>query len=78
MPKQISEHTLKVLEADQFGNIIEIEKHISEIDLYIGNPKIGFIMCENLIDNYFVSLNEKKINNLTNFTSKTVDSYERN
>lgn len=35
-------------------------------------------MCENLIDNYFLPLNEKKINNLTNFTSKTVDSYERN
>ena len=34
-------------------------------------------MYENF-DNYFVSLNEKKINNLTNFTSKTIDPYERN
>lgn len=32
LPNQVSEHTLKALEANQFGNIIGIEKYISETD----------------------------------------------
>ena len=76
LPNRVSEHTLKALEANQFGNIIGMEKYMWN---RLGYPEIELTICENLIfDNYFVQLNEKRVNNLINVTGKTVDPYEGN